>query len=111
MSIKLSSDVGAPITVMAVNVVGRTVFPQYHDWLVYAMTALGYLGAQFNYGGDFVKNIGVASLPLTAEKIYDRVAGGTVTKGLSMRKVSRYPAPAYQAPFARGYPNEDIKLT
>ena len=111
--IRWSSDVGAPVAVMAVNVVGRTVFPQYYDWLTYGMTAIGYGAAMLNMGGDFVKNIGVASLPLTAEKIYDRVSGGLapVSKRLGMRKVSRYPAPAYQAPYAAGYPNETIKLT
>ena len=94
--IKFSSDVGAPLVVMGVNVVGRSVFPAYHDWLVYGMTALGYLAAWQGWGGDFTKNIGVSSLPLTAEKIYDRVAGGV---GGRLRTVSRYPAPATKAPY------------
>ncbi|KKL92591.1 hypothetical protein LCGC14_1883140 [marine sediment metagenome] len=103
MAIKMSSDIGAPLTVMAVNVVGRSVFPAYHDWLVYAMSVAGYLGAWMGWGGDFMKNIGVASLPLTAEKIYDRVAGTItppVTKRLGMKSIARYPAPARDEQFA-----------
>jgi len=100
MAIRMASDVGAPLTVMAVTVVGRSVFPAYHDWLVYAMSAAGYIGAWMGWGGDFMKNIGVASLPLTAEKIYDRVAGAApVSKQLAMRSVSRYPAPATKTPY------------
>ena len=100
MAIKMSSDIGAPLTVMAVTVVGRSVFPAYHDWLVYAMSVAGYLGAWMGWGGDFMKNIGVASLPLTAEKIYDRVAGvAPVSRRLTMSNVSRYPAPARDSPY------------
>ena len=108
MAIKMAADVGAPLVVTAVNVAGRTVFPTYHDWLVYAMTAAGYLGGWMGWGGDFMKNIGVSSLPLTAEKIYDRVKGETVTSSrLAFRSsgVSRYPAPATKTPY------EGVKLT
>ena len=101
MAIRWSSDVGAPVAVMAVNVVGRTVFPAYHDWLTYGMTVVGYGAAMLGMGGDFIKNIGVASLPLTGEKIYDRVSGSLTPVGnrLNMRKVSRYPAPAREAEY------------
>ena len=100
MAIRMASDVGAPLVVTAVNVAGRTIFPTYHDWLIYAMTAAGYIGAWMGWGGDFVKNIGVSSLPLTAEKIYDRVAGAApVSRRLRMSPVSRYPAPARDMEF------------
>ncbi len=47
-----------------------------------------------NWGGDFIKQIGVSSLPLTADKIYDRVAGETpVTKRLTMAKVTKIRQP------------------
>ncbi|GAI48512.1 unnamed protein product, partial [marine sediment metagenome] len=64
--IRVVPDVGAPLTVAVVNIAGRSAFPEYHDWLVYGMTALGYVGAWMGWGGDFVKNVGVSSLPLTA---------------------------------------------
>lgn len=98
MSIKIVPDVGAPLAVAAVNIASRTAFPDYHDWVVYCMTVLGYVAGWMNWGGDFVKQIGVSSLPLTADKIYERVKGGAGSR-LSMRRVSRYPAPATQSPY------------
>lgn len=97
--IRVVPDVGAPLTVAAVNIATRTAFPVQHDWFVYGMTAVGYLAAWMGWGGDFVKNVGVSSLPLTADKIYDRVAGAPVSRRLSMSKVSRYPAPATKSPY------------
>ena len=97
--IRVVPDVGAPLTVAAVNIATRSIFPVQHDWFVYGMTALGYVAAWMGWGGEYVKNIGVSSLPLTADKIYDRFAGGTVSKRLSMSRVSRYPAPARETEF------------
>lgn len=101
--IRIVPDLGAPLAVAAVNIATRSVFPVQHDWFVYGMTAAGYVAAFLDWGGDFIKNVGVSSLPLTADKIYDRVAGGVSRKGvgsrLSMQRVSRYPAPANKVPF------------
>lgn len=100
--IDMIPDVGAPLAVTAVNIVGRTTMPQYHDWLVYGMTAIGYVGAFMGWGGDFVKQVGVSSLPITADKIYERLKGGTVSspvRRVATRTVSRYPAPAEQTNF------------
>ena len=97
--IKVVPDVGAPLTVAAVNIASRSAFPEYHDWLVYGMTALGFVAGWMGWGGDFVKQIGVSSLPLTADKIYTRVAGGAGASRLATRKVSRYPAPAREMEF------------
>ena len=98
--IRVVPDVGAPLAVAAVNIATRTVFPVQHDWFVYGMTAVGYVAAWMGWGGDFVKQVGVSSLPLTADKLYDRFAGGTpVSSKLAMRKVSRYPAPAREMEF------------
>lgn len=102
--IRIVEDVGAPLTVAAVNIVGRTTIPQYHDWLVYGMTIVGYVGAWMRWGGDFVKQVGVSSLPLTADKIYERVRGGVGSR-LAFKSVSRYPAPATKSPY------EGVKLT
>lgn len=97
MAIKIVEDVGAPLAVAAVNIASRTVFPAYHDYVVYGMTLLGYGAAFMGWGGNFVKQMGVSSLPLTADKIYERVRGGTaVSSRLGFRRssVSRYPAVA-----------------
>jgi len=103
MAIKIVPDVGAPLTVAVVNIASRTAFPAYHDWVVYAMTALGYVGGWMGWGGEFVKQVGVSSLPLTADKLYERVRGGAASQPRSMSfhrsAVSRYPAPAMETPF------------
>ncbi len=98
MSIGWKDDLGAPLAVTAVNIIGRKSIPQYHDWLVYGMTALGYGMAYFNKGGDFMKNVGIASLPLTADKLYSRITSGSVSSRVAGR-VQRYPAPAYNTEF------------
>ena len=108
MTIKFVADVGAPLTVTAVNLVAESVWPQRTDWITYAMTALGYGAAFFNRGGDFAKNIGVSSMPLTARLVYDAVKGtGTpVSRSSTVRKrVARYPGSAQEAPF------QGVKLT
>lgn len=97
--IRVVPDLAAPLTVAAVNIGTRSIFPVQHDWFVYGMTALGYVAAWMNWGGDYVKNIGVSSLPLTADKLYDRFAGGTLSRRLSMSKVGRYPASARDMEF------------
>lgn len=97
MAIRMMEDVGAPLVVTAVNIVGRTTFPTYHDWVIYGMTALGYVGGWMGWGGDFVKQMGVASLPLSADKLYEKFKSPVTRMGL--RSVSRYPAPASQSPF------------
>jgi len=101
MGIRLTSDVGSPLVVAAVNIVGRTTIPDYHDWAIYGMTALGYIGGWMGWGGDFVKQIGVASLPLTVDKIYERMKGGVGSRSRVFRSasVSRYPAPATKTPY------------
>ena len=80
MGIKLSEDVGAPITVIAVDMITAEVAPNWNEWVAYIMTALGYVGAGMGFGGNYVKNLGVASLPLTARNIRDRVRGGVGRK-------------------------------
>jgi len=99
-SIRLVPDVGAPLTVVAVDLVAESFIPAQAEYADYVMTAAGYLSAFMGWGGDYIKTIGVASLPLTARKIYDRVRGGAVTRVSSLRRVTRYPAPAMESPFS-----------
>lgn len=102
MAIRVVEDVGAPVVVSLVNIMTRTGMPEWHDTIVYAMTALGYAADFFRFGGDFTKMIGVSSLPLTIDKLYERFKGVPVTGRVGYRsagRVARYPAPAQQAPF------------
>jgi len=107
MSIKMGPDVGAPLAVAGVSLVSETIWPQYSNWFTYGMTAVGYASGFFGWGGDFLKNIGVSSMPLTAKLIYDQVrTPAAVSKGVAFRRsVARYPAPAQEAPF------QGVKLT
>lgn len=106
MAIKMVPDLGAPLAVAAVNIVSRQSIPDYHDYIVYAMTAAGYVGGWMGWGGDFLKQMGVSSLPLTADKIYERVRGGATSpaRRVAFRRsaVSRYPAPATESEFRAG---------
>jgi hypothetical protein len=72
--INVVNDVVAPLAVAAVDIVIQTqpTMAPYREWAQYAMTVGGYLGAYMGYGGDFVKNVGIASLPLTAKTLYQK---------------------------------------
>lgn len=106
--IRWGSDLAAPVLVTVIDLAAETTMGNNSQWITYAMTAIGYLGAIANKGGDFVKNIGVSSLPLTGKRIYDAVRSPStpVTKMAAVRgRVSRYPGTADAAPFA------GVKLT
>ena len=99
MSIKIVPDLGAPIAVVAVDLITESVAEgKWNEWAAYIFAVGGYLGGCMNWGGDFTKNIGIASLPWAAKKVYDRVRGGT-TRPVSLRRVTRYPAPAVHKEF------------
>lgn len=96
--IRVVSDIGAPLAVSAVNIVGRTTMPQYHDYLVYGMSALGLVAGYMNWGGDFVKQMGVSSLPLTVDKIYERVTATPVTRARAIPAAARVATRVSQTP-------------
>lgn len=103
MAIRMVPDVGAPLAVAGIDILTKETIPGWNNWVVYGMTGLGYLAGYVGWGGDFIKQMGVSSLPLTAEKIYERVRGGAVTSSARLafrKKVARYPAPAYEGEFA-----------
>ena len=97
--IKWIPDLGSPLTVVAVDLAAESFLPAQAEYADYVMTAGGYIAAFMGWGGDYVKNIGVASLPLTARKIYDRFRTPATASRMRLRAVSRYPGPAQQVPF------------
>lgn len=103
MAIKLVPDLGAPVVVFGIDQVAKRTIPEWSEWVVYAETLAGYLAGWMGWGGDFVKNIGVASLPASLNQITERVAGGAGSKGSSRlafrRAVARYPGSAQETPF------------
>lgn len=109
MAIKIVPDVVAPLAVTAVDLVTEATAPNWNEWASYICAVGGYLGGFMGWGGDMVKNFGIASLPWAAKNIYERVRGTAgASKRLNYRpvsKVSRYPAPAQEIPF------QGVKLT
>ena len=87
-NIKLIPDIGAPLAVTAVNLIVEQVAPEYDDYAIYAMTAAGYLAKYMGWGGEFVHNIGLCSMPLSARLLYDRFASKTPAVVVS-RRVNR----------------------
>ena len=97
MSLDWKNDLGAPLAVTAVNIVARKFLPNYYDWVVYGVTAAAYVMAATNRGGQFVKNVGIAELPLAADKLYSRITTGAVSG--RVQREQRYPAPAFNTEF------------
>jgi len=94
-------DVGAPVAVTAANLIVKSVKPEWEDYAVYGIAAAGYISAFMNWGGPFMKNVGIAELPMAAEKLYNKltIGGRVASRNMSMRRVARYPAPAAQGAF------------
>ena len=108
MAIRMVEDLGAPVAVVAVDLVTETTIPQYNEWAAYIMAAGGYVSAFMGWGGPFMKNVGIASFPWAAKKLYNRVRAGTVTtRARSRANVSRFSAPN---PVTRSYQPEFEKV-
>ncbi len=101
MTIRMVPDIGSPLTVVGIDLLAESFFPAQAEWADYAMTAGGFLAGWMNWGGDYIKNIGVSSLPLTARKIYERVRGGA-----PVGKVTRTRVNAVRTQVSRSYQPE-----
>ena len=97
MSIRLVEDVGAPVAVTAVDLITQSAVPQWNSWANYAMTVLGFGGAYLNMGGDFVKNVGIASLPKSLEQLYAMVMtpAAAVSRASGMSRMSQTQVPGF----------------
>ena len=97
--IKLVEDIGAPLAVVGIDLISETTQPTWNEGLAYASAVGGYLGAYTGFGGEFVKNFGIASLPWAAKKLYSRMRAGAGVSRAGLRRVARYPAPLAQPEF------------
>lgn len=76
---KLVEDLGAPGLVTGVDLLTLEYKPTWNETAAYVMTGLGYVGGWLLTRGlgpissDFLTKMGIASLPLTARNIYNRV--------------------------------------
>lgn len=84
---KWTEDLGAPLTVTAVDLISTASFPKWNEYLGYGVAALGYIGSEWGpyRNNDFVKNMGIAAFPWAAKNIYAKVRGGTTTARMSFR--------------------------
>ncbi|HUV55826.1 MAG TPA: hypothetical protein VMV84_01205 [Dehalococcoidales bacterium] len=102
MTIRLVNDLVAPLAVVTVDLTSETVAPDWNEPLAYVVAGGGYLSALMGWGGDFAKNVGIASFPWAAKKIYERARGlGTVTqKSVQLKRpVSKVITRSYQPEF------------
>jgi len=89
--IKPVDDFVAPGVVTLVNEVTLRQAPEYNEYACYGLTAIGYIAGGLGYGGNFVKNLGVASLPLSIHHLLTRLG---VEKGVSRQRMAYRPAHA-----------------
>lgn len=80
MAIKMMEDVVPQVVVAGIDLVTQKTLPDWNRWVVYGMTVLGYVGGFMGWGGSFVKEIGKASLPLSARQLTETIAGGTSSR-------------------------------
>lgn len=100
-------DIGAPLAVTVVNIMARASTKTiagmtYSEALTYLMTVGGYVGAYMGWGGkysEFVKNVAIASAPMSFDKLYSRIKGAATSSRPMAMRVSRYPGPAAESPF------------
>lgn len=75
--IRIAQDVGAPIVVTGIDIATLELKPDWNEWASYIMAGAAYvvsgLGLVRGTGGEFIKNMGIAALPLAARNIYARV--------------------------------------
>ena len=113
MAIKFIPDLGAPLTVIAVDLIVDSQAPDYAKWATGIMAVGGFVGSYLNKGGDYVKNIGIAALPAFGKNLYDYARGmgcrpstsGRMAFKRAAARATRYPAPAQETPF------QGVKLT
>ena len=97
MAINWKDDVGAPLAVTAIDIAVEATAPQWDEYVAYGLPIATWLMAGMNKGGNFVKNMAIASTPTMANRIYRQIRGGGVSR--IGRRISRYPAPIVEQPF------------
>ena len=118
--VKLVPDVGAPAVVIGVDLLTQEYAPNYNEMASYIMAGGAYIATALRLvkgpGEDFVKNIGIASLPLAARNILDRVrqpvarrAGAGAAQRLALRhtpvnqQVQRHYQPEFEQAGAHAF--------
>ena len=98
--IRLVEDVGAPATVVAIDIATIELAPDYNEMASYIMTVAGYAAGFFLKGraGNFMTSMGVAAVPLAARAIRERVKGGMMSHAGTSRMAFRASKPIKSYP-------------
>jgi len=114
--IKIIEDVGAPAVVTAIDMLTLEMAPDYNEIASYVMTGVGYVAGGLGLGGrsmqDFLTKVGIASLPLTARAIRERVKSPVSQRAGASRLALRPVASSGIAhPVSRSYQPEFEKVS
>ncbi|MGQ9545917.1 MAG: hypothetical protein ACUVTR_01960 [Dehalococcoidia bacterium] len=110
--VKVIGDVGAPALVTVVDILTLDQKPEWNEWASYIMAGAGYIIGGLDLirgtGGEFIKNIGIAALPLAARNIYNRVKApvSRPVGASASRFVLRHTPSAPSTPVSRSYQPE-----
>jgi hypothetical protein len=92
MAIKFAVDVGVPLGVTVVDLLSESAAPASNEPIAYLAAGLGYIGAGMGFGGDAVKNMGIASFDWAGKHLYNRVKSMAGTKRMgAVARVGTYP--------------------
>jgi len=100
--IKLVDDIGAPVAVGAADILVSKYKADWSPWVGIGLAAVGYVaGGYMGIGGNFLKNVGIASMPWALKGIAEQVGIASMSPvtgriPVSGRRITRYPAPAYE---------------
>lgn len=86
-----ANDLGAPVAVAAVDIITKETKPEWNEYVSYGMAAAGYLSAVLGFGGEFMKQVGVAALPGAIANIYARVKSPAATERRASSRLSFAP--------------------
>lgn len=104
MSFRMMEDVVPQLIVAGVDLVTQKTLPDWNRWAIYGMTILGYVGGFMDWGGPLVKEIGKASLPLTARQISEAV--GITTHRVTSSRLAFHPVGVTPGRIERSYQPE-----
>lgn len=113
MSIKLMPDVGAPALVFVADWATSTYDERATGFKLnrpigIVLALAGYAGGMFNFGGDFVKNIGIASFDWAANSIVGYIKERAAPVTSAVPRGVRIPVRSFSGakPLEAGHPLE-----
>jgi len=108
--IRVVPDVVAPAVVTGVDIATLELKPDWNEMASYIIAGAAYvvsgLGLIRGNGGDFVKNMGIAALPLAARNLYMRVKSPVSRSVSAKRMVLQHDSSNLGSGVSRSYQHE-----